>query len=175
MAVRSTPFVMEIRDPHMISQTGFIGRVGKFLQDKGANIEHTVTSESSITITLTKDLSEEVVRQLAADLQQTFSQPQPPSITSYRNLTAIFCLGNNMKRPGVMAEATLALAAAGADIRISAQGMNEAVMVFFVDNEKADAAARCIHEFCIIQAGARHHLMRRTVDAVRGLCMPPVE
>ncbi len=146
VSVRDVPLAIEIRDPTMISETGFIERIGEFFREQGISIDQMATSEGSVTITFTKDVDDKILAEFGGNLEGEI----PSNIIVRRKLAAIFCLGNNMKRPGVMAEVALALRAANVDIHIATQGQNESVMTFIVDSASADIAAKSIHDFCVL-------------------------
>jgi aspartokinase len=166
VAVRDVPLAIEIRDPKMISETGFIEKIGTFCSEHGISIDQMATSEGSVTLTFTKDIDDATLR----ELRENIDEELPATITVSRNLAAIFCLGNNMKRPGVMSEATLALNVAEADIHIATQGKNESVMTFIVDPEKMDEAAKAIHEFCVLlPKEQRDAIMSSATEQVRGV------
>ncbi len=157
VAVRKVPVAVEIRCARMISEPGFLAAVTSFLAEQKISIDQVATSEGSISLTFTESIDEEIFSNLRhvlcwkfgerVDIDREHEQVQ---IEVLRNKSLVFCLGNNMKTPGIASKAALALQLVGADIHLITQGLNECVMTFMIDDEKLDDAISMLHDFCIV-------------------------
>ena len=157
VAARKVPVAIEIRCTQMIGEPGFLAAVTAFFAEQQISIDQVATSEGSISLTFTENINEEVFGNLRhmlcwkfgerVDIDREHEQVQ---IEVLRNKSLIFCLGNNMKTPGIASKATLALQLVGADVHLITQGLNECVMTFMIDDEKVSDALSLLHDFCII-------------------------
>lgn len=177
VAARKVPVAVEIGCAQMIGEPGFLAAVTAFFAKQQISIDQVATSEGSISLTFTDDIDDDVFSQLRHRLCWDFGERvdvdrehEQVQIEILRNKSLIFCLGNNMKTPGVASKATLALQLAGADIHLITQGLNECVMTFMIDDERVDDALSLLHDLCIVLAeGAAANLMREMRTKIRSL------
>ncbi|MDD5751798.1 MAG: hypothetical protein PHS73_04755 [Candidatus Peribacteraceae bacterium] len=152
VASRRMPIALEIQSIQMLGHAGFVYAATQWFatQDSPIPIDQISTSEVTVSFTFANgDFPESKVTEFEAFLQQTFGPSPDLQLTVTRGKSLLFCMGNNMRCPGVARDATAALADVGADIHFIAQGLNERVMTFMVDSEKAPDALRRLHEKCI--------------------------
>ncbi|MDO8469329.1 MAG: hypothetical protein Q7S29_06270 [Candidatus Peribacter sp.] len=152
VASRRMPLALEIESISMLGHAGFVHAVTQWFveQDPPISIDQISTSEVTLSFTFSNgDFPEEKVTAFKAFLEQRFGSSPDLKLSVTRNKSLLFCMGNNMKRPGVARDATAALTDAEADIHFISQGFNERVMTFVVDADKAPAALAKLHEVCI--------------------------
>lgn len=154
VAARKVPVAIELCDTTMIGNYGFLAKVTAFFAAEKISIDQVATSEGSVSLTFTEDLPSHVLEKLKSSLNWEFGsrreEEQTLTVHILRNKSLIYCLGNNMKRPGIAARATLALQLADADIHLITQGLNECVMTFLIDDDKVADALSLLHDFCIV-------------------------
>ena len=174
VAVRKVPIAVEITCEQMIGNPGFLKKVTGFFAhpDRGISIDQVATSEGSISLTFTEEFPEELLAQLEHALHMEYGHEEVITMDILRNTSLVFCLGNNMKRPGVAARAALALELAGADIHLITQGLNERVMTFLIDDANVNDAVALLHDFCVLlpeeeSASVMRDIRGKILDAVR--------
>ncbi|TSC58247.1 MAG: hypothetical protein Greene041619_678 [Candidatus Peregrinibacteria bacterium Greene0416_19] len=150
VASKRIPLALQISSAEMIRQPGFEAAVAKWLGDRGLSIQHIATSEGTLSYTFYEgDWSEDTLSSLRDFLRERFGVDDPAAVETLRDVSVIYCLGNNMKRPGQASKATEALEFAGVDIHFITQGINESVMTFLVDADAASRAVQMLHDLLI--------------------------
>ncbi len=152
VASRRMPIALEIQSIRMLGHAGFVHAVTQWFteQNPPISIDQISTSEVTLSFTFSNgDFPEEKVTAFKEFLEQRFGPSPDLKLSVTRDKSLLFCMGNNMKKPGVARDATAALTDADADIHFIAQGLNERVMTFMVDADKTSAALAALHKACI--------------------------
>ncbi|PIR48269.1 hypothetical protein COU80_04840 [Candidatus Peregrinibacteria bacterium CG10_big_fil_rev_8_21_14_0_10_55_24] len=147
---KDVPFALQIADSALVGNPVFDADMMHFFSRHGAAIQHIATSEGTVSFTFHEgEFGEPLRKALDEHLAVHYGISDPHVIQSRKDLALIYCLGNNMQRPGQAAKATTAFELAGIDIQFITQGLNEAVMTFLVRKEDADAAVQMLHSVFI--------------------------
>lgn len=152
VASRRMPIALEIESIRMLGNAGFVHDVTQWFieQNPPISIDQISTSEVTLSFTFSNgDFPEEKVAAFKEFLEERFGPSPDLKLSVTRDKSLLFCMGNNMKQPGIARDATSALTDAEADIHFIAQGLNERVMTFMIDADKAPAALAALHEVCI--------------------------
>jgi|GEM_PF-5628040 len=141
---------IEVQAGAMIGQQGFEEDIARWFASHGVSIQHIATSEGSISYTFDNGkTSEETVRALRAHIAERYGINGERAVRAVRDLSAIYCLGNDMRTPGQMSKATFALEGANVNIPMVTQGLNQAVMTFLAAAGDAPKAVQALHDLFI--------------------------
>lgn len=150
VASRQMPVAVEVQSIRMLGRSGFMHAMTEWFASRGISIDQISTSEVTVSLTFSNgDLPDALIQDFQTFLRDEMGLGSDLQLTVTQAKSLLFCLGNNMKKPGVARDATAALADAEADIHFIAQGLNERVMTFMVDADKAPAALARLHKICI--------------------------
>lgn len=147
---KKIPFALQISDSALVDNPEFEADMIQWFHRHHTPIQHIATSEGTASFTFHEgSYSEELQRDLRAHLQNTYGITGADCVKHQDQVALIYCLGNNMNRPGQAAKAATALDFAGVDIHFINQGLNEAVMTFLVSSKDADRAIQMLHDIFI--------------------------
>ena len=144
------PFALQISDSALVDNPEFEADMIRWFHGRNTPIQHIATSEGTASFTFHEgNYSEELQRDLLAHLHNTYGIAGADCVKHQDQVALIYCLGNNMNRPGQAAKAATALDFAGVDIHFISQGLNESVMTFLVSSKDADQAVQMLHDIFI--------------------------
>ena len=147
---KKIPFALQISDSALVDNPEFEADMIQWFHRHKTPIQHIATSEGTASFTFHEgSYSEELQRDLLAHLQNKYAIAGADCVKHQDQVALIYCLGNNMNRPGQAAKAATALDFAGVDIHFINQGLNEAVMTFLVSSQDADRAVQMLHDIFI--------------------------
>ncbi len=150
IAGKKVPFALQISDSALIGNPEFEADIMRWFHAHGAAIQHIATSEGTVSFTFHEGEYSDALRTgLMQHLQSAHGISGSDTVKVLENVSLVYCLGNNMGRPGQAAKATTALELAGVDIRFITQGLNESVMTFLIDEEDRDCAIQMLHDVFI--------------------------
>ncbi len=136
---RQAASVIQIKSSAM-NTPGFTARIGSWFQERNISYDHSATSETTMTFAFGKyEFTEEDEAALKEEMGEGFDTRVE------KDITLLFCLGNNMGHVGPMHRATTGLKMAGVSTRLVTQGINERVMIFGIDHDQLDAALDRVH------------------------------
>lgn len=150
IAGKNVPFALQISDSSLIGNPEFEVDMMQWFHAHGAAIQHIATSEGTVSFTFHEgSYSQTLQSELMEHLRDTHKISSPDVVKIQKDVSLIYCLGNNMNRPGQASKATTALEFAGVDIHFITQGLNESVMTFLIDAEDSERAVQMLHDIFI--------------------------
>lgn len=148
---KKVPNILQIKS-NVMNEEGIVDIFTQWFRENKVRIDHIATSSNTISFTFNNgDFSEDK----RTDLERFLEQEYPERFTSrvLKDQALLYCMGNNMQRPGVALQATLGMLLSGADIHLITQGVNERVMVFAVDEDVSREALQKMHQTAVEVTG----------------------
>ena len=148
VATKAAPYVLEITSRKMNAE-GIASYFLQWFEEKGVSIDHIFTTQKTIALTFNNGkVNETLISALETDLKEDPSD-QHFSLNLRADQRMIFCMGNNMRRPGISAAASIACALGNINIKSITQGPSQQMMVYAVDDAEADLALQLIHRISV--------------------------
>lgn len=161
IASKNIPFALQISDSALIGNPEFEADMMRWFHEHGAAVQHIATSEGTVSFTFHEgNYSQALQSALMEHLRDAHQISSPDVVTIQENVSLIYCLGNNMSRPGQASKATTALEFAGVDIHFITQGLNESVMTFLIDAKDSDRAVQMLHDIFVCIDDAEYQRMK---------------
>lgn len=150
IASKKVPFALQISSSIIVGNPLFESDMAQWFSSRGLQIQHTATSEGTISYTFFEGTcSESMIEDMRTHLEQMYGISGDGTLSKLEDLSVIYCLGNNMRQHGQASRAAEALELAEVDIHFITQGLNESVMTFLVDAGDNNRAVRMLHNMFI--------------------------
>ncbi len=128
---------IEVHDTRMVGEVGFDMKIMMVLEKYGVSYINKATNANTIDIIISeKDLSDELVDELKTMFE----------VVTVQELAIVCAIGSNIAKPGILAKATKALAAANINILTVSQTSRQTNMQFTVDRDHFVLAQRALHQ-----------------------------
>lgn len=144
VAVRPMPLALRV---NAVFQTGDIARLSDWFREQGVSIAHVLTSESTVTFTLTNG-------GLVPARVQRFKEyaegilVDGASVEELRDRATLHCMGNSVEGLASLGQAANALAQAGIRVHGYFSASPQSI-IFIVEQAQAQAALNAVHDACI--------------------------
>ncbi len=140
----ATTIGLDLTGNHGLDFQKVLGHIYVWALKQGYKILLNSQSGRKVSITVSGQISDGDFKVLQDSVSKKLGAKADRKVVS-----AVFALGNNMGRPGVMAAATRALYAADVNITGVDQGEDEQAMMFCVSADQGRLASAAIHKCCV--------------------------